>query len=331
MKRNTIFALIISVIIIVSGTIAFADSKISNEISYDIVSELGKPFELKQGQTGFVESENLYIRLNGIRDGRCKSSLQCMWAGDVYAGISLIKDSIEIGTYETSSAGSSSPGTGFYRISIIDYSALENKDVSDDKLGFIVVKKEIPVCTKVLVNAYSGTYGEYWTGFGRDDIYDKACSACAAVCKNIGTDKEGWYTSDGCESDLAKGKFAYREKELISLEKCQVSVIDKSAQLPYIKLPEDVMQLAGGWNFVSAPYSDFTIVKSESSYDANSKPVDAGSYDTNSKDSQAESSYDTCSIKAIYHYNAESGKWDDKFTELEKMKPGLGYFIGDVR
>ncbi|MBI5332808.1 MAG: hypothetical protein HZB65_04495 [Candidatus Aenigmarchaeota archaeon] len=87
------------------------------------------------------------------------------------------------------------------------------------------------------------------------------------------------------------------------------------------------VSLNKGWNLVSAPYSDFTIVKSESSYDANSKPVDAGSYDTNSKDSQTESSYDTCSIKAIYHYNAESGKWDDKFTELEKMKPGLGYWI----
>ena len=61
------------------------------------------------------------------------------------------------------------------------------------------------------------------------------------------------------------------------------------------------ISLNKGWNFISVPYSDFVIAKSESS--------------------------DTCIIKSIYHYNALSGKWDDKFTDPAKMKPGLGYWI----
>ncbi|MFH0836831.1 MAG: hypothetical protein V1870_01755 [Candidatus Aenigmatarchaeota archaeon] len=65
-----------------------------------------------------------------------------------------------------------------------------------------------------------------------------------------------------------------------------------------------------GWNLISPPYTNFTIVNSG----VDSEPADAGSY------------YNDCNISVIYYYNTTTGRYT-KISALENMTAGLGYWV----
>ncbi len=55
-------------------------------------AKLDSPFGLTINQTGYVDSENLQIRILNITDSRCPSDVQCIWAGEVNVRLVIIPD-----------------------------------------------------------------------------------------------------------------------------------------------------------------------------------------------------------------------------------------------
>jgi hypothetical protein len=58
----------------------------------DVQAQLDEPFTLKIGQTAYLQSEDVFVKLVGIpEDSRCPSDVVCVWAGQVKAALEVRK------------------------------------------------------------------------------------------------------------------------------------------------------------------------------------------------------------------------------------------------
>lgn len=63
------------------------------------VAELGKPFELKRGQSATVSGAELTVGFEGVsEDSRCPTGVQCVWEGDASVEVTLLKPPAEKAT-----------------------------------------------------------------------------------------------------------------------------------------------------------------------------------------------------------------------------------------
>ena len=71
-----------------------------------IKTNLDSSFQLKIGQTGFIESENLKIKfLNVTEDSRCPSGVQCFWAGQASILVNILKNDQNLDDFKLTEYG----------------------------------------------------------------------------------------------------------------------------------------------------------------------------------------------------------------------------------
>lgn len=69
-------------------------------------AELGKPFDLRVGETALLEGEDLRVGFERVsEDSRCPAGVQCVWEGDAVAHVSLVKDAREKSTHALHTSG----------------------------------------------------------------------------------------------------------------------------------------------------------------------------------------------------------------------------------
>ncbi len=71
-----------------------------------IRANLDSSFQLKIGQTGFIESENLKIKfLNVTEDSRCPSDGVCVWAGRAVIVVNVLMNGQYLGDFNLTEYG----------------------------------------------------------------------------------------------------------------------------------------------------------------------------------------------------------------------------------
>ena len=102
---------------------------------------LGKPFEVRAGETAVIASEGLRIVFQRVKnDSRCAKGLNCVWEGDAEAVLEVEtdpKDRAEIGLH-THSNFATSASFGKYRIQLQLLRPLAKREKAVDPKEYVV-------------------------------------------------------------------------------------------------------------------------------------------------------------------------------------------------
>jgi hypothetical protein len=90
---------------VLQNAINLADGE-STQGSQNVTAELDAQFQLKIGQTAFIEPENITIRmLNVTEDSRCPADVVCVWEGQVTVLLNVMYNEGELGDLDLTLRG----------------------------------------------------------------------------------------------------------------------------------------------------------------------------------------------------------------------------------
>ena len=111
--------------------------------------KLGAEMMLRLGEAATISSEGLSIRFMGIdQDSRCPLGVECIWAGEVTAVVTLIKsrgNALEVnltkGAVETGREKAKFEGYSIKLIDVMPYPSAKNPGSLEEERIFSVVSK----------------------------------------------------------------------------------------------------------------------------------------------------------------------------------------------
>jgi hypothetical protein len=102
---------------------------------------LGKPFEVRAGETAVIASERLRIVFQQVKnDSRCAPGLSCFWEGDAEAVLQVEttrEDRAELGVH-TNSRFPTSASFGKYKIQLQELRPLPRREGAVDPKDYVV-------------------------------------------------------------------------------------------------------------------------------------------------------------------------------------------------
>ncbi|MGQ4646381.1 hypothetical protein [Lyngbya aestuarii] len=97
-KRIFYGIFVVLLTILVSQSMAKAQVQGCSQSGHPVTTG-GNQFPLRVDESLFLEPASLEIKLLNIEDSRCPSDVQCIWAGQVTATISVISDGQSLGVF----------------------------------------------------------------------------------------------------------------------------------------------------------------------------------------------------------------------------------------